>query len=233
MADNDTSLTPEKRLLQLIEGGRGEQAAATQTVRKNSFFSKFQQVLSPQGLKNLVQETKEACVDAFKNRKDFINLRGANKAGKIMTVVLGVFLLINMFYEIQVVNSNYVSGLQIPKKETSDIKFSEKKIFDTNLLNEAEKLNVFIPYDKRQKPETKEEESAMSLKLVGIIKDWKLAGISYYASNPEKTFCMVEDLQKNTTTFLKVGDTLSGLVVAKINPDSVLFQFNEETIELR
>jgi len=233
MADNDSTLTPEKRLLQLIEGGRGDQTSKKQTVRKNDFVQKLKQVMSPQGIKGLVEETRDSWVNAFKNRKEFVNLRGANQAGKIITVLLALYLLASMFYEVQVVNSNYVSGLQVPDKEVSDIQFSEKKIFDTNLLNEAEKLNVFIPYDKRQKEEVKEEENAMSLKLVGLIKDWKLAGISYYASSPEKTFCMVEDLQKNTTTFLKVGDTLSGLQVDKINPDSVLFRFNEETIELR
>lgn len=233
MADNDSSLTPEKRLLQLIEGGRGETATQAPTVRKNDFVLKLKQTLSPQGIKTLIQESREGWINAFRNRRDFINLRGANQAGKIFSILLAVYLMFNMFYEIQVVNSNYVAGLRVPSKEMSDIKMSEKKIFDTNLLNEADKLNVFVPYDKRQKAEVKKEENAMSLKLVGLIKDWKLAGISYYAQTPEKTFCMVEDLQKNTTTFLKVGDTLSGLQVAKINPDSVLFRFNEETIELR
>lgn len=233
MADNDSTLTPEKRLLQLIEGGRGDQGTKTQTVRKNDFVLKLKQIMSPQGIKTLIEETRDGWINAFRNRKEFVNLRGANQAGKVITVLLAVYLIGSMIYEVQVVNSNYVSGLTVPNKEVSDIQFSEKKIFDTNLLNEADKLNIFVPYDKRQKEEVKEEVNAMSLKLVGLIKDWKLAGISYYAKSPEKTFCMVEDLQKNTTTFLKVGDTFSGLEVNKINPDSVLFRFNEETIELR
>ncbi len=233
MAEPDPSLTPEKRLLQLIEGGgRDEPAVKTRSSPRENIFAKFQEVLSPEGMKQFLEGQKEAWSDAFKNRKDFLNLKGLNKLAKVFTVGLAVFLLLNMVYEIKVVNSNYVSNLQIPKREVADINLSDKKIFDTNLLKDAEKLNVFIPLSKREeKKEDKKDE--MSLKLVDMIKQWKLAGISIYPNSPERTFCMIEDLQKNTTTFLKVGDTISGLKIDRINPDSVVLRFNEETIELR
>ncbi len=233
MAEPDPSLTPEKRLLQLIEGGgRDEPAVKTRSAPKENVFAKFQELLSPEGIKQFLDVQKEAWTDAFKNRKDFLNLKGLNRIAKVFTVGLAIFLVLNMVYEIKVVNSNYVSNLQIPKREVADINLSDKKIFDTNLLKDAEKLNVFVPLSKREeKKEDKKDE--MSLKLVDMIKQWKLAGISIYPNSPERTFCMIEDLQKNTTTFLKVGDTISGLKIDKINPDSVVLRFNEETIELR
>lgn len=233
MAEPDPSLTPEKRLLQLIEGGgRDESSAKTRTAPRESPFKKLQELFSVEGMTQFLEDQKESWSSTFKNRRDFLNLRGLNKIAKVITVGLAIFLLISMVYEIKVVNSDYVSNLQIPQREMADISLSDKKIFDTNLLRDAEKLNVFVPVSKREtKKEEKEDE--MSLKLVSMIKDWKLAGISIYPSHPERTFCMIEDLQKNTTTFLKVGDTLSGLKIDKINPDSVVLRFNEETIELR
>lgn len=233
MAEPDPSLTPEKRLLQLIEGGgRDESAVKTRTAPRENPFKKLQDLFTAEGMRQFLEEQRESWTSAFKNRRDFLNLRGMNKIAKVFTVGLAIFLLISMVYEIKVVNSDYVSSLQIPQREMADINLSDKKIFDTNLLRDAEKLNVFVPVSKR---ETKKEEKAdeMSLKLVSMIKDWKLAGISIYPKTPERTFCMIEDLQKNTTTFLKVGDTISGLKIDKINPDSVVLRFNEETIELR
>lgn len=233
MAEPDPSLTPEKRLLQLIEGGsRDDASVKLRSAPRENPFQKLQELFTPEGFRQFLEDQKESWVSTFKNRKDFLNLRGFNKIAKLVTVCLAIFLLISMIYEIRVVNSNYVSNLQIPQREVADISLSDKKIFDTNLLRDAEKLNVFIPVSRR---ETKKEEKTdeMSLKLVSMIKDWKLAGISIYPNNPERTFCMIEDLQKNTTTFLKVGDTIAGLKIDKVNSDSVILRFNDETIELR
>jgi hypothetical protein len=230
MADPDPSLTPEKRLLQLIEGHSGEQSGKSAT-KKADFLSNLKGKLSPEGIKEWITETKENLVSMIK-RRDFVNLGGVNAAAKVFTILLGIYLLLNVIYEIKVVNGNYVSNLQMPQREMAEIAMSKNKVFDTNLLNEAEKLNIFVPYSKRE-VKTEEKKDEMSLKLVSLIKDWKLAGISIYPDHPEQSFCMVEDLQKNTTTFLKVGDTISGLKVDKINSDSVVLRFNEETIELR
>lgn len=233
MADSDPSLTPEKRLLQLIEGGSSESAAVKTPVKKRSNpFEKFKDVLSPDGFRHFIDDTKENLVNLYQNRNELISLNSVNSIVKLFTVILGIYLLLNVIYEIKVVNTNYVANLQIPQREISDISMSDTRIFDTNLLQEVDKLNVFIPYNKREQKEEQKEDK-MSLQLVGLIKDWKLAGISIYPDNPKRTFCMVEDLQKSTTTFLKVGDTISGLVVDKINPDSVVLRFNDETIELR
>jgi hypothetical protein len=231
MAESDSSLTPEKRLLQLIEGTQADDSRSSLKAKK-SFASGVKAVFSPEGFKNLIVDFKDNAVYVFKNRKDFLSLNGVNTLAKFVTIGLGVYLLLSMVYEVKVVNSNYVANLQIPQRDIADIQMSDTRIFDTNLLQEIDKLNVFVPADKRQVEEEKPEEKN-SLKLVEIIKDWKLAGISIYPSNPDRTFCMVEDLQKSTTTFLKVGDTLSGLEVAKIAPDSVTLKFNKETIELR
>jgi len=231
MVDSDPSLTPEKRLLQLIEGHSGEQGSKGVS-QKADLMANIREKFSPEGFKNLVSDTKENLLLAFKNRQDFLSLGGINTLAKAVTILLGIYLLFNVIYEVKVVNNNYIASLQIPQREMTDIAMSQNKVFDTNLLNEVEKLNVFIPYSKRDtKKEEKKDE--MSLKLVSLIKDWKLAGISLYPNNVSRSFCMVEDLQKNTTTFLKAGDSISGLKVEKINSDSVVLRFNDETIELR
>lgn len=235
MADSDSSLTPEKKLLQLIEGGSSEGSSAPKAPAAKKAanpFDKLKDILSPEGIKTFIVDFKSNAVHLYQNRHELISLSGVNAIVKLFTIILGIYLLLNVIYEIKVVNTNYVANLQIPQREMSDISMSDTRIFDTNLLQEVDKLNVFIPYNKREQVEEKTEEK-MSMQLVGLIKDWKLAGISIYPDDPGRTFCMVEDLLKSSTTFLKVGDTISGLVVDEIKPDSVTLRFNDETIELR
>jgi len=231
MAESDPSLSPEKRLLQLIESGGQTPSGGGRSVQKESPIDRLKAIFTSEALRSFIEGQRESWSSAFGGGSDFLSLRGLNKIAKLVTVVLAVYLLISMVYEVHVVNSNFVSDLQTPQRELEEISLSDKRIFETNILNEPEKLNVFLPLSKREVK--KEESSEMSLKLVGMIKDWKLAGISIYPNNPERTFCMIEDLQKNTTFFLKVGDTLAGLKIDKISSDSVLLRLNEETIELR
>ena len=61
----------------------------------------------------------------------------------------------------------------------------------------------------------------------------KLTGISVNPTDPSQTFCMIEDVEKNITTFLKVGDSILGLKVANIREDSIILQYQGETIEVR
>jgi len=93
------------------------------------------------------------------------------------------------------------------------------------------KRNIFVPIDKRVVK--KAETSEISLKLLEITQQLKLVGISVHPTDPKRTFCMIEDLKKNMTTFLRVGDTISGIKVEKINSDNVVLAFQQERMELR
>lgn len=232
MADNDPALTPEKRLLQLIEGGQSEEQGKARPGRKKDFAAQFREFLNPQNIKELIPAAKEKWEDLVKNRKDVLNLKDINKVARILTVTLGLYLIAAIGYEYQVVRANYLSQFEIVPQDTANIEMADKRIFDTDLTGQADNINVFIPLANRV-VEKEEKKDEMSLKFVELIQDWKLAGISINPVDPSRSFCMIEDLSKNVTTFLKIGDIYSGLKVDAINPDGITLRFNEETIELR
>jgi len=231
MATPDPSLTPEKRLLQLIEGTGGDEVQEVQAP-KESWISRLQARLNPEKIKGMIAETKEKIIAIIKG-KEYINLHGVNQIAKGVTVLLGIYLLAALFYDFKVVNSHYIANLQVsPIDGIAQIEMSDRRIFDTDVVKNAENINVFIPPDKRYE-EKKAEKTEMSLQLAEMIKDWKLAGISYYPKDEGKTFCMIEDLKKSITTFLKIGDTISGLRVQEIRQDGITLKYGDEKIELR
>ena len=66
-----------------------------------------------------------------------------------------------------------------------------------------------------------------------MIKKLKLTGISYNPTDPKSAFCMIEDVEKNITTFLHVGDPVGLMKVGKINEDFVVLEQGNETVEIR
>lgn len=235
MAEADPSLTPEKRLLSLIEGTSAEEGNAPQAVavQKESIFTKLAEMLSPEKMTAAVEEARTKLTALLKG-EEYVSLNGVNKIVKVFTVGLGIYLLIGLIYEFAVADRRYLSGFEIMEQDVEAIPMSETRIFDTDLLRGAAEINVFIPPSKRIKEEVAEaKESQTSLQLVELIQDWKLAGISIFQESKDRTFCMIEDLKKNTTTFLRVGDSISGMKVSEINPDSIVLTFGEESIELR
>ena len=66
-----------------------------------------------------------------------------------------------------------------------------------------------------------------------ITKTLKLTGISYFEGDASRTFCMIEDIQKNITTFLRQGESLGGVTVKEIRQDNVVLKLGEEEMEIR
>jgi len=232
MAAPDPSLTPEKRLLQLIEGASTDEPEQPVAV-KESPFAKIQQLLSPEKIREMLLDLK-AKIIAVARGKAFVNLQGVNKIAKGATIALGVYLLLAIIFEATVLNSRYVTDLRV--EEVTDIdalEYSEKKIFETDILKDPENITVFLPPAKRVKEEKTEKKNDFSLQMAEMTKEWRLTGISIYPDDPKRTFCMVEDLKKSVTVFLRVGDTLQGLTVEEIHAGGVVFKFGEQKIELR
>jgi hypothetical protein len=66
-----------------------------------------------------------------------------------------------------------------------------------------------------------------------MVKDLKLTGLSVNPTSPSESYCMIEDITKGITHFLKVGETLNGLKVTEIHSDGALLQYQNETTEMR
>ena len=226
MADPGSSLTPEKRLLKLIEEPQSE---ATQ---KGGPGFQLKSLLSVAALKGRLAYAKEYGLSFVKQKKESISLKQIGATAKIGTVGLGLYLGVNLMWEVNALHQDYKTGFDISQKEMVDLPVSEGRVFDPAFFHEVERRNIFLPNSKRVEAQNAETNS-MSLKLVEFTKDLKLTGISVNPENPERTFCMIEDIKKNTTTFLKVGDTISGLEVKSIKSDGVVLRHEKEEIEIR
>ena len=233
MAEPDSSLSPEKKLLKLIEEPQTSAAKpSSEAAAKAGPQINFASLFSPSALKGKVAHVKDRVLLLLKNSKDPVNVKKVNRMITGITVGLAVYLGCAIMYEISVAYKDYNSEFKIAPKEMADIPMAESRKINPDLFEEVQKRNIFISQEKRTVAEAPDKESG-SLKLVEITKDLKLTGISINPGDAARTFCMIEDLKKNVTSFLKIGDTISGLQVEQINPDGVVLKHQKESIELR
>lgn len=232
MADADSSLTPEKKLLKLIEDPPGGAQGEAGGPRGKRGFD-WRGWVSPQALQGRLAAAQERWKQVAKRRGDELDLRKITQVVKISVIVFAVYAVGALAFEVNATGREYQSFLTIPQKEMAEMLASETRLFDKKLFEEIEKRNVFIPVAKRVEDDKKRTDGGVSMKLVELTQNLKLVGISVNPVDSARTFCMVEDLKKNVTTFLKVGDTIMGMKVAEIQPDVVVLTYRGEEIELR
>ena len=226
MADADSSLTPEKRLLKLIEEPQSEKPGKKRAPWHASF--------SLPVLKSRLGEAKERAFSLLKLDKISFDIRTLNGAVMVLIVIVGAALFMNTLYEMKALNANILTDqLIVTASKMLDLMPLEATDRAAELLqNPQDSRNIFMPFSKRVK-EAEPEKVSNSLKLVEMTKTLKLTGISYNPENPDRAFCMIEDLAKSITVFLRAGDQVSGLKVTKINPTTVTLEFQGETFEMR
>ena len=229
MADADSSLTPEKRLLKLIEEPQSEKPEGPGKKRVPWHAS-----FSLPVVKSRLGQARERASSFLKRSKVSFDIRTLNGIVTGIIVLLGIVLFMNTLYEMKALNSNILTDqLIVTASKMFDMMPLETKDRAADLLqNSQDSRNIFLPFGKRVK-ETEPEKANNSSKLLEMTKTLKLTGISYNPENPDRAFCMIEDLAKSITVFLRAGDQVSGLKVAKINPTTVTLEFQGETIEMR
>lgn len=233
MADAPSPLSPEKRLLKLIEDPAGENAApgGVKAAPKPPPWLYLKAALSPEklaALLPLMQEKGRAFLNSF---KDTSSLKSVNRILTIAAVFLGVVLFFNTLMEVQTLDTEAIlKRLGTPAK-VPDIGISESMNANADFLEGSKFRNIFMPFQKRI--EIVKTKSETSEKLVEMIKNLKLTGISYNPEDPSKAFCMIEDLEKNITTFLRKGDRVGALSVKAIEPESIKLEYQGEEIEVR
>ena len=233
MADTDSSLTPEQRLLKLIEeqeskdtdgaGGAGKQTG-------NRFD--FRALLSPAGIRAQIESARDALKAGFKKPKSPLQIKKVNQFLKIGAILCGCYFIVNLLFDLGSLNRNLEQELSLKSTDLNEINLDEETQAGESFFDETGVRNVFAPLDKRIQV-TDEETSSLTLKVLELTEKLKLTGISIHPDDSKRTFCMIEDLEKNITTFLKEGDTISGLRVSTIKEDSVILQYQDEKIEIR
>lgn len=229
MAEADPNLTPEKKLLKLIEEPEG---AGAQAGEKPKAGFNIASLFSPSAIKGRLAFIKEKLISQVKDRQDPVNFRQINRFVILATIGFGVYLVAAVIYEVGTVYQNVEGTMGTSQKEIAEAPAVEGRKLDPNLFEDVQSRNIFLPLEKRTTIEAVDSQSD-SLKLVDITKDLKLTGISIDPANPARSFCMVEDLKKNVTSFLKVGDSISGLRVDEITSNGVILKHQRDSIELR
>lgn len=229
MADPNEPVTPEAKLLKLIEEpGTGAQQSPDQPSKKLPLKA----LLSPSVWKAHGATAKEQLAAFLKKQKGRFQLRDINRGARILVLVLACFLLVGVLVEMNALNNDPIFKWDERQRKRADLSSLRERDFEEGFLEEAESRNIFVPYGKRVE-EAKNEKTAASLLLLDMTKKLKLTGISVNPLDPNRTFCMIEDIEKNLTSFLKVGDSMAGLKVVKINPDNVVLKYQDEEIEIR
>lgn len=233
MADTDSSLTPEQRLLKLIEeqeskdadgaGGSGKQPG-------NKFD--FRALLSPAGIRAQIEYARDSFKAGFQKQKSPLQIKKVNQFLKIAALLFGCYLVVNLLFDLGLLNRNLKQELSLKPTDLNEITLDDEVPAGESFFDETGVRNVFAPLDKRIQA-TDDETSSLTLKVLELTENLKLTGISIHPEDSNRTFCMIEDLEKSITTFLKEGDTISGLRVSAIKEDSVILQYQDEKIEIR
>lgn len=243
MAGPNDSLTPEQRLLQLIEQDSPAVKKASDSVAveheepgekssKTIALPDLPSLFSLSAMKGKFAYWREQWESFSKESKTSIDLK------KINQVLLGITLFVTAIFVVLLLVEFFTTRKYLKYKESETAKpfveltLPEGKSAEVDLLEDDNRRNVFVPYVEKAE-EKADKESQLSIKLAELMKDYRLTGISLNPTNPKRTFCMIEDIKKNVTSFLKVGDSLSGLTVTQIKTDSVILEHEKEKIELR
>jgi len=237
MGHPDSSLTPEKRLLKLIEEpgtavaqAEGEEETDTAV---DAPAPSIQSILSPSALLGRFSYFRDRFLAFLRNEGPPLNLKQVNKSIKIFTFGLAFYFAGALLYEFMTVGKDIKLKLDLSPRDIAEAPVPDVRRYDIDLFDDTERRNVFVPYVEKVEEVKEDAASVLSLKLLEITKDFKLTGISLDPDHPERTFRMVEDIKKDMTSFLRVGDSISGLTVAEIREDSIVLQYEKERIELR
>lgn len=231
MADSSSSLTPEKRLLNLIENG-GKSGAASTGQDSLGTAMPGRPAFSGPSFEERMKNAPDQIRNYFVNFRDRFGLKTINKTARILLGVLSLLTLGNALYEMKMAGRDPLLGLDIADRKISRIDVDEPA-FDASKIQSSESRNVFLPFAKREELAVSKTQNSGSGKLLDMTKTLKLAGISFNPEDPKATYCMIEDLQKSITVFLREGDYVSGMMVGKILEESVTLQYENDKIEIR
>jgi len=239
MADSGSSLTPEKRLLNLIESGGKANPAESASGGSSVPHTKQSRpavvgmsggvgAFDIQSILSSLSENTRAWTDNFRKR---LGLKTVNQIARILLVVFVIGVFGSVAYEHYVVGKNPLQGLDVPEHRLTPVNTDDDEM-SSKQINVADSRNVFLPFAKRD--EVKQVvQTAESGRMVEMTKALKLTGISFNPEDEKATYCMIEDLAKNITVFLRVGDRINGMRVGQIREESIELEYENNKIEIR
>lgn len=233
---SNRDLTPEKRLLELIESsGAGKAEAANPAVvqeiakaRKGSWKA----LLSFEELKSRINLFHGRVKDWFDHHRKTFGLKELNQALRILVILLIFFFVGDFFGQILMVNRRVADTGEVAEMPVMDMSLEKPDVEFGSGFEALDLGKMFMPYGKRLE-EVEKVKKEQSERLVDLTKKLKLTGISYNPEEKSRAFCMIEDVEKNITSFLREGDMLGTLRVKRIEEDRVILESQNEQLELK
>ena len=225
MADPNSSMTPEKKLLKLIEeppAGGGSNPPGKLDLKA---------VLSPEAIRARISYAREKGAALLKSGGGGLTLRRVTLILQIITFFLGTVLSVNVLFEYFEANKPVDTDISAIQKQMAEMSVSSSPIFSSGISLDPSSRNVFTPYIKPEKPVAPED--TVSTKLIEMTQQLKLTGISVFPGDKKRTFCMIEDLSKSMTSFLKEGDVINGMMVDTIASEGVILRHGDKTVILK
>ena len=229
MAEPDNpSLTPEKRLLELIEEPDAHKKDVTAATRKKGLKGR----LSPAAFQSQFAAFKGQGEALFKKHQKSFGIKELNRILKTVVGVLILFFVVSFIVDLVGVNQDFSKSIQVPGSKMFEREPPKEGPAEGAAVEKWDLGKMFMPYGKRQEDAYKLQKE-QSTRLADMTKKLKLTGISYNPTDPQGAFCMIEDLEKSITTVLREGDPVGLLKVQKIYEDRVVLEQGNETIEIR
>lgn len=225
---NNSSLTPEKRLLELIEEPDAQKKEITAAAEKKGLKG----LLSPAGLQDKFAAFKGQGEALFKRHRKSFGIKELNRILKTVVGVMILFFVVSLIVDWAGVSQDFSEMIQVPDSRMFETELSKEGPAEGTAVEQWDLGKMFMPYGKRQE-EADKLQKEQSSRLADMTKKLKLTGISYNPTDPKSAYCMVEDVEKSITIFLHEGDTVGLLKVEKIYEDRVVLEHGNETIEIR
>ncbi len=209
-------VTPEEKLLKLIENPAVEMKEAKQ--KRNKFRFSFKAIFRLPFKK--IASTKE------RFKPVFINLKIINQLLIIVCIILAVYLSYDLSANQPNIDKFLALALKVSEKHApKDITSQISLLNLSEYLSEARKRDIFhfIPIKKEEQQVPKAKET-----LANLAKEIKLVGI-IWSSKPQ---AMIEDKKQNKTILANPGDSMGGIKIKQILRDKVILGFEDQELEL-
>ncbi len=224
-------LTPERQLLNLIEGASsGQSSLKTEAVKHRSLS-----LLSAQAWASRISFLRQETVKWLKGSSSRgIDIKAVNRILSFCVVILSVYFMINLFISARNFRKapDFNPIIKQSKNPVSDIQEAAVLRALTYYLEKIRARDIFIMGAKPQQQDTVKETSKPSPSRVAeVTQSLRLVGISW-SNDPD---VMLEDIKAQKTFFLKKGQILdsNNVKVEAIFKDKVILSFEGAEIELK
>lgn len=233
MALEEKASTPEKKLLQIIEGSNGSIGVKGKAVKEY----KRAAIFSPAAFKGNISFLLNSVKAKFtKDALLSFDIRKLNLILMFATVLLIVFSMLNVL-------RYHKDAGRIIKLTSADLK--EQSVpggllssqnsgsIPSNLAAFLEKVrarDLFKPFVSR--PKTTDDVSMAKLKE--LVKNLRLAGISL-SVNPDESYAFIEDVDKKESFFVRPNEFIPGLnvKVTDIQADKIIINYEDKYLEIK